>query len=58
MTTQEVRELIEKSRQRVRDMKELNISTRDSEAYHFGYQNALLDVLAILSFEESDPERE
>ena len=56
MTMQEVNELIEKSRKRVQDMKEKNICTRESEVYHFGYQMALMDVLAVLKFEESDPE--
>lgn len=56
MTKQEIRDMIEKSQQRVRDMKENNTYTRECGAYCFGYQNALMDVLRILDFEEFDRE--
>lgn len=53
MTTQELEKMIEKSKERVRELSEKDILTNQYLAYHQGYQDALTIILQSAKLEEA-----
>lgn len=53
MTAQELEKMIEKSRERVRELAAEDILTTQYLAYHQGYQDALAIVLHSMKLEEA-----
>lgn len=53
MTTQELEKMIEKSKERVRELSEKDILTTQYLAYHQGYQDALAIILHTMKLEEA-----
>lgn len=53
MTAQELEKMIEKSRERVRELAAKDILTTQYQAYHQGYQDALAIVLHSMKLEEA-----
>ena len=52
MTGKEVADMIEKSKERVRELKEKGILDTKKQAYHEGYQDALNLVLFQMNLEK------